>query len=311
MQTSFAKTCPSQFRYKLLDDLLKFIKSYGLKNLLGVEHARMLATMSVANFGPVKANDPDWNFGSQCHHMFFHTPATWKTMLFLRLGGFQHVPAVLVPVPEPCMQKRNLPTILRHSMGTSGECNKPLSSSKTRSVKSPEAKYTGHLDASVRHVQNFAPRTRPANPAYSSNYGYDHTTKVNIEFVHINAPNPWPSSVICYWCHTRIERFKRIFDGNISAQANSCWQRRPSSLQASIFCKKTFVYIIYNYMILRAPGGFGQPTTVAESASQPLRRNQPTNALRRNQPASHCGGIIFIVIIYDVYTYIFFFKYFE
>ena len=58
----------------------------------------------------------------------------------------------------------------------------------------------------------------------------------------------------------------------------------------------------------RAAGGFSQPATAAESASQPLRRNQPAShrsgisqpataaesasqPLRRNQPASHRGGI--------------------
>ena len=75
--------------------------------------------------------------------------------------------------------------------------------------------------ALIPDMQNFVPWILPANPTWSSNHASDHTSKVDIKFVHIGTMDaPGPSSKTSNWCHDGIEKFQFVSDGHIAAQKN-------------------------------------------------------------------------------------------
>ena len=80
--------------------------------------------------------------------------------------------------------------------------------------------YLNHFSHTLLpNMPNFAPWIMPANPACSSNQAPDHTSEVDIKFVHIGSTDaPGPSSKTSNWCHGGIEKFQFVSDGHISAQ---------------------------------------------------------------------------------------------
>ena len=80
--------------------------------------------------------------------------------------------------------------------------------------------YLNHFSHTlIPNMQNFVPWIMSANPGWSSNHASDHTSEVDIKFVHISSTDaPGPSSKTSNWCHDGIEKFQFVSDGHISAQ---------------------------------------------------------------------------------------------
>ena len=70
--------------------------------------------------------------------------------------------------------------------------------------------YRNHFShALIPNMQNFVAWIPPANPAWSSNHASDHTSEVDIKFVHIgDADAPGPSSKTSTW---RRDGIKIVF----------------------------------------------------------------------------------------------------
>ena len=82
--------------------------------------------------------------------------------------------------------------------------------------------YLNHVSHTLSaNMQNFLPWILPANPAWSSNRASDHTSEVDIKWVHIGSTDaPGPSSKTSKWCHAGIKKFNFVSNGHISAQKN-------------------------------------------------------------------------------------------
>ena len=68
--------------------------------------------------------------------------------------------------------------------------------------------------ALVPYVRIFVQRSRSANPTWNSNHGFDHTTKVDIQFLQV-------CSIRCHWRHNRIQKFIFLLGENISVSTTS------------------------------------------------------------------------------------------
>ena len=93
--------------------------------------------------------------------------------------------------------------------------------------------YLNHFSHTlVPNMRNFVPWILPANPAWSSNPASDHTSEVDINFLHISSTDaPGPSSKTSNWCHDGIENFNLILTDTLRLRKKRIYSQTRRNLQ--------------------------------------------------------------------------------